>query len=292
MTRRVIALLAAILMGACAMAATLTWADLKSRPRPAADSTITYGADPLQHVDLWLPKGAGPHPVVLMIHGGCWQTDIAQADLMNWIAGDLRGRGIAVWNVEYRGVDRPGGGYPGTFQDVAAASEALRANAVRYRLKLDHVVVVGHSAGGHLALWLAARAGLPATSPLHGAHPLPLRAAISLGGLPDLEAAAVPPGDTCGPDVIPKLVGTPSAAHPDVYADTSPARLPAPAIPVVLINGGADPIAPPAFAEAYAARLHGGPRRVVIPGEGHVELIATGSKAWDAIVTEIEAALR
>ena len=76
---------------------------------------------------------------------------------MNWIADDLRRRGIAVWNIDYRGVDRPGGGYPGTFLDAAAAADALRDHAARYNLDLSRVVAIGHSAGGHLALWLAAR---------------------------------------------------------------------------------------------------------------------------------------
>src|SRR5687768_8091238 len=135
----------------------MAWPDLLGRPRPAPTTTIAYGDDPLQVVDLWLPESAGPHPVVLMVHGGCWQTDIADRTLMNWIADDLRRRDIAVWNIEYRGVDRPGGGYPGTFLDAAAAADALRDHAARHNLDLSRVVSVGHSAGGHLALWLAAR---------------------------------------------------------------------------------------------------------------------------------------
>ena len=95
--------------------ARLTWPDLTGRPRPHASATIPYGADPLQRADLWLPAGKGPFPVVVMVHGGCWQTDIADRSLMDWIADDLARHGIAVWNIDYRGVDRPGGGYPGTF---------------------------------------------------------------------------------------------------------------------------------------------------------------------------------
>ncbi|UAK26596.1 alpha/beta hydrolase [Sphingomonas nostoxanthinifaciens] len=279
-------------MGGAAVAGTLTWADLTSRPRPTGAVRIAYGADPLQFADLWLPASKGPHPVVLMVHGGCWQTDIAEAKLMDWAAADLARRGIAVWNVEYRGVDRPGGGYPGTFHDVAAGADALRDAATRYGLRLDRVVAVGHSAGGHLALWLAARAGLPKNSVLRSSHPLPLHGVISLGGLPDLEAAAQPPGDTCGPDAVPRLVGAPGTARPDVYADTSPARLPQPAILLVAINGAVDRIAPPATAEAYTRRTGAPLRRIVVPAEGHVEEIAPGSKAWAAAVEAIETALR
>ena len=88
----------------------MTWPDLLERPRPAPSATIRYGDHALQIVDLWLPEGPGPHPVALMVHGGCWQTEIADRRIMNWIADDLRQRGIAVWNIDYRGVDRPGGG--------------------------------------------------------------------------------------------------------------------------------------------------------------------------------------
>ena len=142
----------------------MTWADLTARPRPAPQATIAYGADDYQKVDLWLPAGPGPFPVVLMVHGGCWTTSIADRSLMDWAADDLRKAGYAVWNIDYRGVDRPGGGYPGTFQDAAAATDLLRANAAKYHLDLSRVVAVGHSAGGHLALWLAARPKLPATA--------------------------------------------------------------------------------------------------------------------------------
>ncbi|MDB5686977.1 MAG: hypothetical protein JWR77_1566, partial [Rhizorhabdus sp.] len=258
--------------------------------QPKPDAIVAYGADPLQHVELWLPKSPGQHPVVLMIHGGCWQTEIAKADIMNWIADDLRKRGIAVWNIEYRGVDRPGGGYPGTFRDVAQAADALAANAAKYRLKTRRIVAVGHSAGGHLGLWLAARRSLPKSSPLYSAHPIKLAAVVSLGGLPDLEAASVPPGNTCDTEPVQKLTGAPSPARPDVYADTSPARLPDPAIPIALVNGALDHIAPPAFAAAYAAKKKAA--RITIADEGHVELITPETKSWAATVKLIEAGLR
>jgi acetyl esterase/lipase len=163
-----LALPLALALAACAMPETsptpprgpdglMAWPDLLERPRPEPSATIRYGDDALQVVDLWLPEGPGPHPTVLMIHGGCWQTEIADRRIMNWIADDLRRRGIAVWNIDYRGVDRPGGGYPGTFLDAAAAADALRDHAPRFNLDIDPLVAIGHSAGGHLALWLGAR---------------------------------------------------------------------------------------------------------------------------------------
>jgi len=278
------------LLAAPILAEPMHWPDLLNRPQPRPDATISYGADPLQHVDLWLPKKAGAHPVVLMVHGGCWQTEIAKADIMNWIADDLRKRGIAVWNVEYRGIDRPGGGYPSTFLDVAHAADLLGAQARKYHLRADRIVVVGHSAGGHLGLWLAVRESLPKSSPLFMPHPLKLSAAISLGGLPDLQADTIPPANTCDNDPIPGLVGKPSPGRPDVYADTSPAVLPDAAIPVTQVNGTLDRIAPPIVASNYAKKRKA--HRVTVADEGHVELITPGTKSWTATVRLIEEALR
>src|SRR5687767_7477519 len=124
----------------------MVWPDLLERERPRESETIPYGDQALQVVDLWLPQGKGPHPTVLMVHGGCWTTAIADRRIMNWIADDLRKRGIAVWNIDYRGVDRGGGGYPGTFQDAAAAVNSLREHSARYRLDIRPLVAVGHSA--------------------------------------------------------------------------------------------------------------------------------------------------
>ncbi|HTU10318.1 MAG TPA: alpha/beta hydrolase [Allosphingosinicella sp.] len=265
----------------------LAWPDLLGRPRPAPSATVRYGDDPLQVVDLWLPEGAGPHPVALMVHGGCWQTEIADRTIMNWIADDLRRRGIAVWNIDYRGVDRPGGGYPGTFQDAAAAADALRAHAARYRLDAGRVVAIGHSAGGHLALWLAGRPRLPAGSPLRTADPLPIAEVVSLGGLPDLEEAARPPGSGCGTEVIARISG-------GRFAETSVPRLAPLGIRQVLINGRQDRIIPTAYAEGYARpmRAAGDDVRVrMLDATGHVELVAPETAAWAAAVEELRRAL-
>ncbi len=272
----------------------MKWPDLLERPRPQPDVELSYGNDGMQRVDLWLPAGAGPHPVVLMVHGGCWQTEIADRRIMNWIADDLRRRGIAVWNIDYRGVDRAGGGYPGTFQDAAAAADALRVHAARHKLDLSRLVAVGHSAGGHLALWLAARSRLPADSSLHSADPLPVPHVVSLGGLPDLEQARAET-QGCGAEVIDRLVGPPTLSSRDVYADTSVPRLAPLGIGQVLVNGDRDRIIPTNFAGDYAARMRAKGDAVdvrIIPDQGHVELIAPETPAWAAAVAEIEKALR
>jgi acetyl esterase/lipase len=273
----------------------MTWPDLLERQRPEESVTIPYGADALQVVDLWLPKGKGPHPTILMVHGGCWQSEIADRRIMNWIASDLRARGVAVWNIDYRGVDRQGGGYPGTFLDAAAAADALSENAARYTLDISRLVAVGHSAGGHLALWLAGRNRLPATSPLRTPDPLPIKTVISLGGLPDLEEAARPPGSGCGVEVIAKLTGADTGAgRPDVFADTSVPRLAPLGVKQVLVNGMQDHVIPTFYAESYAKQMRAAGDEVkvrMIDKSGHVELISPETAAWAAAVEEIEMAL-
>ena len=265
----------------------MAWPDLLERPRAEPSATVRYGPDQMQVVDLWLPAGRGPHRTVLMVHGGCWQTSIADRRFMDWISEDLRRRGIAVWNIDYRGVDREGGGYPGTFLDAAAAADALRDHAARYRLDISRLVAVGHSAGGHLALWLAARPRLPAGSPLRTANPIPIRAVVSLGGLPDLEEAARPPGSGCGTEVVARISG-------GRFDETSVPRLAPLGVSQVLINGLQDRIIPTFYAEGYAApmRAAGDDVRVrTIDRTGHVELISPGTAAWAAAVEEIERAL-
>ena len=283
------AALAAQATGAGA-AKLMDWPDLLGRPLPAPSEKIAYGPGPMQFGELWIPEGKGPFPVVLMVHGGCWLSGVAKLSIMNYAADDLRRRGIAVWNIEYRGVDRPGGGYPGTFQDVAAGADALATIAPAHHLRLDRVVALGHSAGGHFVLWLAARSRLPAGSALNGPHPLAIAGVVSLGGLPDLEPEAA--ADVCGQGVIARLVGVASPDRPNVYADTSPAELGVGAEPQVQINGEADGIAPPAFAHAYAARMQGARlRTIVLPDTGHVELITPGTTAWSTAVEAVQSML-
>jgi len=265
----------------------MKWPDLLTRKRPEPSATIRYGEAAVQVVDLWLPAGKGPHPTVLMVHGGCWQTEIADRRIMNWVADDLRKRGIAVWNVDYRGVDREGGGYPGTFLDAAAAADALRQHAPKYNLDISPLVATGHSAGGHLALWLAARPRLPAASVLRTPNPIPINHVVSLGGLPDLEQARAEK-QGCGPEVIDRLTG-------GRFADTSVPRLAPLGISQTLVNGDSDRIIPTNFAYDYAAGMMAAGDAVgvaVLPQQGHVELIAPETPAWATAVKEIERALR
>ncbi|MBA2932773.1 alpha/beta hydrolase [Sphingomonas sp. CGMCC 1.13654] len=278
-------------MGTPAMAAPMTYAEFQQRvvQPPSPGPNLAYGPDPLQHVELWKPEGNGPFPVVLMIHGGCWQTAVAKADIMHALAADLMKRGIAVWNIEYRGVDVPGGGYPGTFQDVAAAADMLGREGPKMGLDVKRVVAVGHSAGGHLALWLAARPKIAKTSVLWTAHPLPLVRVVSLGGLPDLAKARTEAVEACGEDTVNQLVGHPTADRRDVFADTSPASLLPLGIPFASVSGSEDPIAPPAYAARFSrqAREAGDNEdNAVISDAGHFELITPSAAAWDEVLQQ------
>ena len=272
----------------------MTWGELTGRPLPAPSSTHAYGDDPAQVADLWLPDGPSPHPVVLMVHGGCWQKAIADRTLMNYAAEDLRRRGLAVWNVEYRGVDEAGGGYPGTYLDVARAAEHLREAGPELGLDTGRVAAVGHSAGGHLVAWLATQGNIAEASPLAG-EPLDYAAVVVSGGLADLEASEPVTLPSCLADIRSDLVGRADAGRADVYADTSPARLLPARTPLVSVNGERDRIAPPQLGIGFTelARAAGGDARYIeIPGAGHVELVAPGTEAWNAQARRLVEALR
>src|SRR5688500_2417608 len=204
------------------------------RPKPAA--VFQYGPASSQALDVFLPRGEGPHPIAILIHGGCWR-DLPGAgrEQLRPIAAELAKQGIAVWSVGYRRADENGGGYPGTFQDVGAGIDRLRSEAGRYRLDLSRTVVVGHSAGGHLALWAAARDHLAPGSPLRGTRPFLPGTVISLAGIGDLKGFARLIPLACGPGIIERLVPATDSADP--YAEVSPAALPPPRARVVMISG-------------------------------------------------------
>ncbi|WP_439476127.1 alpha/beta hydrolase family protein [Brevundimonas sp.] len=265
----------------------ITFSQLLARPRVAADQRIAYGPDALQFGELWLPRGRGRHPVIVLIHGGCWRADLPGLELMDYMAADLRDRGYAVWNMEYRRIGHPGGGYPGTFGDIAMGLDHLRTLAEQHSLDLRRVAVSGHSAGGHLALWAAARDRLPVESPLRTADPLLIRGVVSLAGIADLDAYRQTGPDACGgPSTIDGLVGIQQPGGRDVFDDTSPPAL----LPLgdrqVVISGALDPIVPPRFGQDYAAAAasRGDPARsIVLEGAGHFEVIDPTSAAWPRV---------
>jgi acetyl esterase/lipase len=291
--------IATLLAGGGAVAASgpdpMTYPQFKALAQPPGGEKVAYGAGPSQFAELWLPKAKGPHPVVIVLHGGCWQKEVAGLGYMNAAAQDLAARGMAVWSVEYRGVDEPGGGYPGTFQDVAAGIDRLRAEAPGHDLDLSKVVILGHSAGGHLGLWAAGRPNLAKSSPLYKADPLPISAVVGVGALPDLEHTDKAIALVCGENIVGRLTGPASPAHADVFGDTSPVNLAPLHVPAVLVHGVYDPIAPPWIGMDYrkAAGAKGDKVDLVaIPNAGHFELVWPGAPAWQEVAKLIEAALR
>lgn len=258
------------------------WPDLTSRPLPAPTDTVHYREGEAGVVDVWLPEGEGPHPVVLMIHGGCWQKSIADRTLMNYAAEDLRQRGFAVWNIEYRGVDEDGGGYPGTFTDVAAAADALSAYAEKYDLDMSRVAAFGHSAGGHLAVWNSARSNLPDDSALAGGKPYPLLGVVNSGGLADLEASSPVTLPSCLSEIEDSLTGR-DEGRTDPYRDTSPVYLLPMEAEQISVNAADDRIAPPLLGQAFTDKVRdaGGTAHFVEVRGGHVELIAPGTSAFE-----------
>lgn len=269
----------------------MTWDDLLGRPPVTPTQTVQWGPGATDIADLWLPEGAGPHPVVVMVHGGCWQKEIADRTLMNWAADDLRKRGLAVWNIEYRGVDEAAGGYPGTFFDVAHAADALREQAAAHNLDLSRVAAFGHSAGGHLAMWLAARPRLPQDSPMHMDAPLKLVGVVNSGGLADLAESKDVTARSCLADIYDKLVGQISSSRALVLSDTSPAEMFPLGVRQVAVNGHEDRIAPPVLGESIARKARAAGDRAeaqVVLNTGHVELVSPGTKAWEVEVAALK----
>ena len=272
----------------------MTWSDLTERELPQPTSSHAYGDHPSQFADLWLPDGPGPHPVVLMIHGGCWQKSIADLNLMNYAAEDLRQRGIAVWNVEYRGVDEIGGGYPGTFLDVRNAAHRLIEIGPSLNLEVEQIVAFGHSAGGHLAAWVALQSNIAQGSSIGPVDALPVSTVLISGGLADLEASAPVTLESCLANIIGDLTGTPTADRPNVFSDTSvPALLPT-AVTLISVNGDQDRIAPPELGQELTEKViesGGDGRFIVVPETGHVELIAPGTTAFEIQADILKSAL-
>ena len=254
--------------------------DVNALPSKPANARVAYGKDALQFGDLRLPEGKGPFPVVVVIHGGCWLS-IANLDNTAPMADALRDAGVATWNIEYRPVDKPGGGWPGTFEDVGAALEQVRALAATHPLDATRVVVAGHSAGAHLALWAAAQSRLPSSSVLHREAPLPVLGVVALGGPGDLRDFETYGRDICGP-AVERLIGGAPDAVPERWAQASPSELLPLGVRQVLIVGENDRVMPQRAREAYAAKARAAGDRVdvvVVPG-AHFEVIAPTTEAF------------
>jgi acetyl esterase/lipase len=265
--------------------------DILSLPHPDPDVRIAYGNEPLQFGELRLPQGPGPHPVAIILHGGCWRAryDIGHT---RSFSEALRRAGIAAWSLEYRRVGNDGGGWPGTFLDVAAGADFLRDVAPSNSVDLGRVVAVGHSAGGQLALWLAARRGLDERSEIRGGEsPLPLAGVVALAGVTDLRRAL--DEGVCDAMAAELLGGRPEEVAAR-YAEASPIeRLPL-GVRQQLLTGSLDAIVPPAFGEDYAARalaFGDDATHTVVQGAGHFEVIAPSTEAFAAVLQAIRGLL-
>ena len=273
---------------ACAFCAQLasarvTWDDVSKRPRPAADYRLAYGQGALRFGDLRLPSGDGPFPLAVVIHGGCWRSE-NDLNHISHLSSALTTAGIATWTIGTRRIGDPGGGWTGTFEDVAAATDHVRALAKQFSLDLSRVVLVGHSAGGHLALWLAGRRNLPEGNLFSPAQPLALRGVVSLAGISDLRIFSAGSG-YCNASVAPLLGGTADAV-PDRYLQASPIELLPLRVPHRLLHGALDPYVPVEQSRAFvdkALRLGNDVELIVLPAIGHFDLIAPWSSAWPLV---------
>jgi acetyl esterase/lipase len=261
---------------------------------PAPTAHIAYGTEPSQYVEFFQPEGSGPFPVAVVIHGGCFTKRFGGIEQLRGLAGALSSQGIAVWSIEYRRLDEAGGGYPGTFVDVSTAVDALAAEAAGRRLDLTRVVAVGHSVGGYLAQWIAARDHIPVSSPLYGPHSVKVSSVVSLGGIGDLRPQTVQGRTACGYPLA-AITGTPEATRPDVFADTTPAELLPNGSRTVLINGQFDDYSPPTEAAEYARRVRRSGDQIdniVLPHASHYDEVAVSSPSWKLVLPQIQQALQ
>ena len=260
---------------------------------PAPTARLAYGPAPSQYAELFVPQGAGPFPVAVLVHGGCWTSKFGGITQLRNMAGALAARGIAVWNVEYRRVDEEGGGYPGMYLDMHAALDLLATSAPTHKLDLERIVAVGHSAGGQLVQWIAGRARIPPGSPLYRADGLKVDRIVSLGGLADLRHEAALIKSSCGRDIA-QLAGTPGPERPDVLVDTNAADLMPNGSRTWLVTGALDTISPPRVAHDYAARATAAgdaAEVVILPDASHYDEVAATSFAWPQVLRVIEQAL-
>jgi len=272
----------------------MTPQDLQALPSRAPDRRVPYGEDSSQYGELRVPAGAGPHPVVVLVHGGCFKAAYANTRDLAPMGDALKADGIATWNIEYRRLGQPGGGWPGTYLDVGRAVDYLRPLAGQYQLDLGRVVIAGLSAGGHLAMWAAARSRLPTSSPLYVTDPLPVSGVIDLAGPVDMTANIQGYEALCRDTVITSMLGGTPATVRERYEQASAIRLLPLGVPQVLVEGTHEDFVPLPLLEAYAeaARRAGDPvRLVVIPGVGHFEIASPRSSAWPRVESAIRSLL-
>jgi acetyl esterase/lipase len=239
---------------------------------PAADARLVYGPKPKQFGDLRLPEGARAAPLAVVVHGGSWKARINLIHTGHLCVA-LGEAGIATWNIEYNTVGDVGGGWPDTGDEVFAAVEFVDQLVARYPLDRTRVVLVGHSAGGHLALVAAKRSGLPV---------------VALAPVSDVRESA----ERVGADSAAArfMGGMPDELH-DRYAEASPRELLPLGVRQILLHGTADEDVPFAMSETYAAASRGEAELVPLEGAGHFEPIDPQSREWPRTLEAIRALL-
>lgn len=250
-------------------------------PQPEPDEVINYGSEARQFGELRMPEGDGPFGVAVIVHGGCWLADYDQG-YMAAFAEAVTDLGWATWTIGYRRVGEPGGGWPNTFLDAAAAVDFLPELARRHPLDVDRVVAVGHSAGGQLALWLAARPRLSESSPLFRPDPHRVDGVLALAAAADLEFLSEQ--QTCGDAATLLMDGTPSE-QPRRYAEGSTMRLVPLGVPQILVNGELDETwsVPADRYFTAASNVGDAVEKVTMPGAGHFELVIPDSPTWPVV---------
>jgi len=272
--------------------AQITPDDLLKEPVATANQRLAYGSDPLQFGELRLPSGKGPYPVVILVHGGCWADHLqgldpraTTMDLLRPMAAALASAGMATWNVEYRRNGNAGGGWPGTFQDLSAATDFLRTIAAKYGLDLQRVVAAGHSSGGQLALWLAARGKIAASSAIYTKNPLPLKGALDIDGPPELANLQPMEQQFCGLPAITQFLGGTPSEQPARYHDATIASYLPTGVPHVLVGGAMlGAVQPQIDAYAAAAKAAGENFRIVkLEGSNHFAMLSPHSPYWPTV---------
>ena len=268
--------------------------ELQKLPARPPDHRFQYGANPNQFGELRLPEGRGPHPVAVLVHGGCWKAEYASLRDLSPMGDALKDERIASWNIEYRRPRQEGSGWPGTYLDVGHAIDHLRQLATKFDLDLSRVVVVGHSAGGHLAMWSAARQRLSSNSALRISDPLPLRGVINLAGTIDMTENIANMESLCRDTVVSTLLGGTPSAMPERYREVSATTMLPLQVPQILIWGEHEEFVPLPFAERYvnkATEAGDKVRLIVVPATGHFESASPASTAWPTVLGAIQSLL-